>query len=167
MMRNAVRGSIWIGLFSLLISMAFGPGLARAQGSAGGSIGNDEKSLSGSREPRSVETPTRRRKPEPEAAEPRRAARKSGGGGTSNFDGVWVVTAVGCGGTNTSTVVVTSGRLIFEGGSGTINAAGVSHSVGNYDGITVTSTGRSSGRSGYGTFTRSDGCSGTLTSTKQ
>jgi len=77
------------------------------------------------------------------------------------------VTAVGCGGTSTSTVVVTSGRLIFEGGSGTINAAGVSHGVGVYNGITVTSTGRTSGRTGYGTFTRSDGCSGTLTSVKQ
>ena len=72
-MRNAVRRLIRIGLFSLLISIAFGPGLARAQGSAGGSIGNEEKSLSGSRDaPRSVETPARRSKPKPEAAEPRR-----------------------------------------------------------------------------------------------
>ena len=161
-----------IGLLSLLMSVALSTGLARAQGSAGGSIGNDEKSLSGTREaPRSVEKPARRSKPKPEADEPRRATRKSGGGGggggSGNFDGVWIVTAAGCGSTTTSTVVITSGRLIFEGGSGTINAAGVSHSVGVYNGVTVTSTGRASGRSGYGTFRTSDGCTGTLTSAKQ
>ena len=51
-MRNAVRRSIRIALL-LLISVACGSGLAQAQsGSAGGSIGNDEKSLSGSRERR-------------------------------------------------------------------------------------------------------------------
>jgi hypothetical protein len=57
--------------------------------------------------------------------------------------------------------------MVFEGGSGTINAAGVSHGVGVYNGVTVTSTGRASGRSGYGTFRTSDGCTGTLTSAKQ
>jgi hypothetical protein len=81
-MRNAVQRSIRISLFSLLMPAAFGAGAAFAQGSAGGSIGNDEKSLSGTREaPRSVENPARRSKPRPEAEEPRRAARKSGGGG--------------------------------------------------------------------------------------
>jgi hypothetical protein len=169
-MRNAVGRSIGIGLFSLLISGSLMPGLAFAQGSAGGSIGNDEKSLSGSREaPRSVE-PARRSKPKPEADEPRRASRKSGdggGGGSGSFDGVWLVTASGCGSTTTTTVVISSGRMVFEGGSGTINAAGVSHGVGVYNGVTVTSTGRASGRSGYGTFRTSDGCTGTLTSAKQ
>ena len=171
-MRNAVRRSIRIGLFSLLISTAIGPGQALAQGSAGGSVGNDEKSLSGSREtPRSVEKPARRSKPKPEADEPRRAARKSGGGGggggSSSYDGVWLVTATGCGSTTTTTVVISSGRMVFEGGSGTINAAGVSHGVGVYNGVTVTSTGRATGRTGYGTFRTSDGCTGTLTSAKQ
>ena len=57
------------------------PGQAGAQsGSAGGSIGNDEKSLSGSREaPRAVETSRPARRSKPEAEEPRRASRKSGG----------------------------------------------------------------------------------------
>ena len=148
--------------------------MASAQsGSAGGSIGNDEKSLSGSRDaPRAVESAKPSRRSKPEAEEPRRAARKSGGGGggvggSGNFDGVWVVTAVGCGSTSTSTVVVSSGKIIGEGVTGTISANGVSHAVGNYNGVIVTSNGRASGRSGYGTFTRSDGCSGTLTSTKQ
>ena len=170
-MQSHVQRTIISTLLCASFIVAVGAGAAFAQGSAGGSIGNDEKSLSGTREaPRSVE-PARRSKPKPEADEPRRAARKSGGdgggGGTSKFDGVWIVTATGCGSTTKSTVVITSGRLIFEGGSGTINAAGVSHGVGVYDGVTVTSTGRASGRSGYGTFTTSDGCTGTLTSVKQ
>ena len=171
-MRNAVQRSIRISLFSLLMSAAFGAGAAFAQGSAGGSIGNDEKSLSGTREaPRSVENPARRSKPRPEAEEPRRAARKSGGGGggggPGSFDGAWVVNSVGCGGTSTGAVVVTSGRIIGEGVSGTVSPNGAARSVGNYNGIIVTSSGRVYGRSGSGTFRRSDGCSGTWTSSKQ
>jgi hypothetical protein len=170
-MQHKFQRTIKTALLCAPFMLAISAGSAFAQGSAGGSIGNDEKSLSGSREaPRSVE-PARRSKPKPEADEPRRASRKSGvgggGGGSGNFDGVWIVTASGCGSTTTSTVVITSGRLIFEGGSGTINAAGVSHGVGVYNGVTVTSTGRASGRSGYGTFRTSDGCTGTLTSAKQ
>ena len=58
-MQNAVQRSIGIGLICLLTSVAFGSDLAFAQGSAGGSVGNDEKSLSGTREsPRSVEAGT-------------------------------------------------------------------------------------------------------------
>ena len=170
-MRNAVQRSIRISLFYLLMPAAFGAGAAFAQGSAGGSIGNDEKSLSGSREsPRSVE-PARRSKPKPEADEPRRAARKSGGcgggGGPGSFDGAWVVNSVGCGGTSTGAVVVTSGRIIGEGVSGTVSPNGAARSVGNYNGIIVTSSGRVYGRRGSGTFRRSDGCSGTWTSSQQ
>ena len=47
-MQTAIRRSI--PLLALLIPLVCGSGLAYAQsGSAGGSIGNDEKSLSGSR----------------------------------------------------------------------------------------------------------------------
>jgi hypothetical protein len=91
--------------------------LARAQsGSAGGSIGNDEKSLSGSREtPRATEPskPARRSKTETEA--PSRASRKSGGGGNGggNIDGAWVLTSVGtpCG-SSSDTVVISSGKMV-------------------------------------------------------
>jgi hypothetical protein len=63
-MQNAVRRSIPITLLAMLISVAFGSGLAHAQsGSAGGSIGNDEKSLSGSRAGESSK-PARRSQPE-------------------------------------------------------------------------------------------------------
>src|SRR6185503_6457193 len=113
-MPNAIRRSI--PLLALLIPLVCGSGLAYAQsGSAGGSIGNDEKSLSGSREaPRATEAPARRNKSE--AEEPRRASRKSGGGGGNSFDGAWIVSSVGvtCSGTSSNAVVVTSGKIIGQ-----------------------------------------------------
>jgi hypothetical protein len=167
-MSNAVQRSLRAALFSALISVAASGAALAQSGSAGGSIGNDEKSLSGSRAPpRSVESDRPPKRSRPEADEPRRASRKSGGGGGSNFDGAWVVVAVGCGGSSRTAVVVTSGKIIGEGLTGTISPSGASRSVANYGGITVVSTGHASGRSGSGTFRRSDGCSGTWTSSKQ
>src|SRR3981081_3877946 len=95
-MQNAIRRRIKIALLTAALAGAIAPGPVLAQsGSAGGSIGNDEKSLPGTRsaEP---ERPARRSKPE--AEEPRRStSRKSGGGGGGggNFDGAWVVNSVG------------------------------------------------------------------------
>jgi hypothetical protein len=162
-MQNAIRRRIKIALLCASLAAAIGPGVALAQsGSAGGSIGNDEKSLSGSRQtPRSAEPERPARRSKPEAEEPRRSA--SRGGGNSNFDGAWVVVSVGttCSGDSTTAVVVSSGKIIGQGLNGSIR------SVGNYDGMTVISTGHASGRSGSGTFKRSDGCTGTWTSSKQ
>jgi hypothetical protein len=166
-MQHSVRRSVRIGLFSVLISVAFGTSASFAQGSAGGSIGNDEKSLSGSRAtPRAVESEKPARRSKPEQSEPRRAARKSGGGG-GNFDGAWMVTSIGCGGTTTGAVVVTSGRIIAEGVSGTVSPSGGVRTVGNFSGVAVNSSGHLSGRSGSGSFRRSDGCGGTWTASKQ
>ncbi len=136
-------------------------------GSAGGSIGNDDKSLSGSR---SAEPDRPARRSKPDAEEPRRStSRRGGGGGGGNFDGAWVVVSTGvtCPGTSTSAVVVTSGKIIGEGLRGTISPSGAAQSVGHYNGVTVVSTGHASGRSGSGTFRGSDGCSGRWTSAKQ
>jgi len=170
MMKNALRRRINIALLCASFMVAISPPTAWAQsGSAGGSIGNDEKSLSGSRsaEP---ERPARRSKPE--ADEPRRSPPRrggGGGGGAGSFDGAWIVSSVGitCSGSSTAAVVVSSGRIIGEGLRGTVSASGAASSVGNYDGITVVSSGHVSGRSGSGTFKRSDGCIGKWTSSKQ
>jgi hypothetical protein len=168
-MQNAIRRRIKIALLTAALAGAIAPGPVLAQsGSAGGSIGNDEKSLSGSRsaEP---ERPARRSKPETD--EPRRSApRRSGGGGGggSNFDGAWVVNSVGtpCG-SSTTAIVVTSGKIIGDGLSGTVSPSGAASSVGNYGSITVFSSGHFSARSGSGTFKRSDGCTGTWVVSKQ
>ena len=169
LMQDPIRGRTRSALLWISLALAANPGATFAQsGSAGGSIGNDEKSLSGTRsaEP---ERPARRSKPEaeePRSSAPRRSG-GGGGGGGGNFDGAWAVFSVGCGGTSTAAVVVTSGRIIGEGVTGTVSANGSAHSVGNYNGITVISSGHVSGRSGSGTFRRSDGCVGSWTSSKQ
>jgi hypothetical protein len=166
-MQAFVRCPAGIALLALVIFVATGASLALAQsGSAGGSIGNDEKSLSGSREaPRASEPPARRGKPE--AEEPRRAAPKSGGG--NSFDGAWIVSAVGvtCQGTSSNAVVVTSGRIIGETARGTVSPDGKVYGTSTGSGITVITTGRLSGRSGGGTFRQSDGCTGRWTAAKQ
>ena len=78
-----------------------------------------------------------------------------------------MVTSVGCGGTTTGAVVVTSGRIIAQGVSGSVSGNGSARTVGNFNGVTVTSSGRLSGRSGSGTFRQSTGCAGTWTASKQ
>ena len=174
-MQSAFQRSIRIGVFALLMSVAFGTTATLAQsGSAGGSIGNDEKSLSGTRStPRAVETekPARRSKPKPEAEEPRRASRKSGGGagaggGGGNFDGAWVAQSQGCGG-STERFTISGGRLSGELSSGSVSPNGSTTSGGSVSGLSWSSSGRFSGSRGSGTFRRSDGCSGTWTASKQ
>ena len=169
-MPNAVRRSIRIALVSMLIPVAFGHSVAWAQsGSAGGSIGNEEKSLSGAREaPRATEPPARRSKPE--SGRTRRASRKSGGGsGGNNFDGAWIVSAVGvtCSGTSSNAVVVTSGKIIGETARGTVSPDGKVYGTASGNGLTIITVGRLSGRSGGGTFKQSDGCTGRWTAAKQ
>jgi hypothetical protein len=167
-MQNAIRRRTTIAVLAVLL-VAFSTGATRAQsGSAGGSIGNDEKSLSGSR---SVEPERAARRSKPEAEEPRRSTsrRSGGGGGGGSFDGAWVVVSVGatCSGSSTTAVVVSSGKIIGQGLSGSVTPSGATSSVGNYEGITVISTGHVSGRSGSGSFKRSDGCVGRWTASKQ
>ncbi|SDP40530.1 hypothetical protein [Afipia sp. GAS231] len=177
-MQNTAQRSIRISLLSLLISVAFGTGFACAQsGSTGGSIGNDEKSLSGSRQtPRAVESekPARKSKSEPE--EPRRASRKSGGGGSGsgggggggNFDGAWIAVAVGtpCG-SSTDRFVISGSNLSGELSSGQVSSNGSTRTSGSASGLSWTSTGRFSGKTGSGSFVRSDGCTGRWTASKQ
>jgi hypothetical protein len=173
-MQNVIRRSIGTGLVSLSLLAGFGAGLALAQsGSAGGSIGNDEKSLSGSRQtPRAVESEKPARKNQPEAEAPRRASRKSGGGsgvgGGGNFDGAWVAVAMGtpCG-SSTERFVISGGSLSGELSSGQVSPNGSTRTGGSVSGLSWTSTGRFSGRTGSGSFVRSDGCSGRWTASKQ
>jgi len=163
-MQTAVRRSS--PLLALLIPLICSSSLAIAQsGSAGGSIGNDEKSLSGSRSGESSK-PARRSQSEPD--EPRRASRKGGGGG-NNFDGAWMVYARGvtCQGSSSNAVVVTSGKIIGQTARGTVSPNGSVYGTSEGNGITIITTGRLSGRSGGGTFRQSDGCTGTWTAAKQ
>ena len=172
-MEYSAQRSIRIGLLSLLLSVAISGAAVAQSGSAGGSIGNDEKSLSGSREkPRAVESSKPARRAKPESDEPRRASRRSdgegGGGGGGNFDGSWVSVAVGtpCG-SATERFVISGGRISGELSSGSVSPNGSTRSGGSVQGLSWNSTGRFSGRTGSGSFVRSDGCTGRWTASKQ
>lgn len=151
-----------LALPSLIIALASSSAYPQS-GSTGGSIGNGDKALSGSRSDRSAEpAPSASpRRSKPASNEPRR----SGGGGAA--DGAWVVTSIGCGGTASGAIVVTSGRIIGDGLTGSVSANGAARSVYQANGLTSIGSGRLSGRSGAGTFRRSDGCSGTWSAIKQ
>jgi hypothetical protein len=171
MMRRPIPSPIKVVLLCMSSMVAVGLGAAFAQsGSTGGSIGNDEKSLSGSREaPRTVEPAKPARHSKPDAEEPRRASRKSGGaGGGGNYDGAWIFSSLGrpCGGTSEA-AVITSGRILGQYSSGHVGPSGSATGGGAAGGVTWTSSGHLSGRSGSGTFRRSDGCVGTWTASKQ
>jgi hypothetical protein len=165
-----VRGSL---LSFALLSFSI-TGDAFAQGATGGSIGNDNKSLSGSREERSVSPPKRERtdRAPRREAEPRRAPaprRDSGGGGVERFNGTWTVTSFGttCSDSLTITSTISNGRVTSPYDTGTISPDGSVRTIGNYSGITVTAQGRSTATSASGTFQRSDGCVGRWSSVKR
>jgi hypothetical protein len=169
MMEYAAQRSIRICLLSLLIPFA----LSSAALAQSGSIGNDEKSLSGSREkPRAVESSKPARRAKPDSDEPRRASRRSGGegsgGGGGNFDGSWVAVAVGtpCG-SSTERFAISGGRISGDLSSGSVSPNGATRTGGSVQGLSWTSTGRFSARSGSGSFVRSDGCTGRWTASKQ
>ena len=169
-MQNAVQRTIRGAVLVLMVSAVAAPGAALAQsGSAGGSIGNDEKSLSGSREaPRSVESSKPARRGKSEADAPRGASRNSGGGVGGNYDGAWAIFIAGCGGTANTAVVITSGRIVGQNLSGRVGPNGSSTSVAtDSNGLTWNSSGRFSNRTGSGSFRRSDGCTGSWTASKQ
>jgi hypothetical protein len=176
LMKNVRRRAISALFFCLFI--AIGCPCANAQsGSAGGSIGNDDKAVSGSRgAPRSVEEPERPARPGAEDADEQpRTSRKSsgsGGGGGGSFDGAWAVLVIGgpaCQGSVTGAVVISRGRIIGDGiSTGRVSPNGTTYTAGRTkEGISYTTSGHLAGRSGSGIFRRSDGCTGRWTAAKQ
>jgi hypothetical protein len=142
---------------------------AQAQGSMGGSIGVQEKSVSGDRDapkaappraaPKSTARPPRPA-PEPKRAAPRKGG--GGGGGGANYDGVWFVNNIGCGG-SAGRVIVSGGRISGDGGvTGSVSANGT---VSTRTSVSV-GWGRVSGNRGSGGFRTNDGCTGRWTSSR-
>jgi hypothetical protein len=170
-MKSTIRYNFASALLTVSLAIAINPAGAFAQGSAGGSIGNDDKAVSGSREtPRAAEPSKPARRSKPEAEEPRRTSRKSGGGGSGggNLDGAWILTSVGspCG-TSSDTVVITGSRMVGQYGTAQVSPNGSTSGIGAAGALTWSMSGRFSGRSGSGTFRRSDGCVGSWTGSKQ
>jgi hypothetical protein len=133
----------------------FKPVDALAQGSMGGSIGVQEKSVSGDRDrpARASAPPARRSAPEPKRAAPRPA----------NYDGIWYVTNIGCGGTS-GPVAVSGGRVSGGGGvTGTVASNGSVRTVSS----SAVGWGRISGNSASGGFRTHGGCTGRWTAVRR
>ncbi|MFZ5739354.1 MAG: hypothetical protein ACOY6K_21000 [Pseudomonadota bacterium] len=164
----ATRSIIRAALLSATLAFAASPHLAIAQsGSAGGSIGNTDKTLSGSRKVVRESAPARPSRASRSEPRERRSTRRSSGGGDS-FDGAWLVASVGrpCGAASEA-VLISSGRIVGQYTSGRVTANGQATGSGSSGGVSWTSSGKFSGRRGSGTFRRSDGCVGTWTASKQ
>jgi hypothetical protein len=155
-------------LLYLLIA-AVGSSNAWSQGAAGGSLGNDNKSLSGSSsEPRAAK-PARRERSEPRAAPARRGSSGESGGSVTRFDGTWLMVFVGrsaiCAGKTVSSTMTISGGNAGKGGS--LSPSGVLQGSTTTDGVSAIMSGRLSGRSGSGTMQMSNGCTLRWTASKQ
>ena len=86
----------------------------------------------------------------------------------SRFDGSWTVSADGpCSSAGTSQVMISSGRIMGQNGSGGhVTPGGTVSTVGNLNGMTVVGEGHITARSGSGTYTQSDGCSSSWNAVK-
>ncbi|UGV26382.1 hypothetical protein E0H22_12185 [Rhodopseudomonas boonkerdii] len=152
-----------------LLMIALGGSDARSQGATGGSLGNDNKSLSGSSsEPRAAR-PAHRERSEQRAAPARRGSSGDGGGSAARFDGTWLIAFIGqssvCAGKTASSTLTISGGSV--GGGGSISPSGVLQGVGSSGSVSAVMTGRLSGRSGGGSMQMSNGCSGRWTASRQ
>ena len=161
-MQRPSRRRVKVPLLCVPLFIALSASGAFAQsGSTGGSIGNDEKSLSGPRQ-------TRPERPEPNPTEETHRSRpSSGGGGRGNFDGPWAFTSAGCSGAGMTVAVIHGGRFATQFSTGDVSPNGAIRSVGAANGLAFTATGRLVGNSGGGTFKRSDGCNGRWSAMKQ
>jgi hypothetical protein len=143
--------------FALLCAtLAIATGAALAQGSAGGSIGNDDKELSGSREIKHAQ---------PEESHPP-AHRKEESGRRGNFDGRWSFVTTGCPGAGSIGAMIRSGHFTTRISHGTVSPDGAFHATGAGGGVTFTASGHMGSGSGSGTFRRSDGCNGSWSASR-
>jgi hypothetical protein len=154
----------WAGVAAVL-ALCLYAAPALAQGSTGGSIGKQDKSISGDQDGGGSRSTSRER---PSKSE-RSSSRSRSGGGSGNFDGTWNGASFGrtCSDKTTGVVAISGGRMAGDGFSGTVTGGGSVSGVWAGSGLTATVSGRISGSSGSGSFRRSDGCVGTWTLVKQ
>jgi hypothetical protein len=171
MLMRAVWSVGLFGKFSALAVLAtvfaihLCPAPALAQGSTGGSIGKQNKTISGDQD----SSGSRSARERPSKSE-RSSRSRNGGGGGGNFDGTWASASFGrttCSDKTTAVVAISSGRMVSDGFTGTVSGSGAVRGVWAGSGLSATVSGRISGNSGSGTFRRSDGCEGGWTLTRR
>jgi hypothetical protein len=147
---------------ALLLQLSAVPALA--QGATGGSIGKQDKSVSGGQDGGARSTSRERERP----SRSERSSKRSGGGG-GNFDGQWASASFGrtCPEKTTAVVTIAGGSMSSEGFSGRVSSSGSVSGMWSGSGLTATVSGRISGQRGSGSFRRSDGCVGGWTLVKQ
>jgi hypothetical protein len=161
-MRKAIAPMGIATLAALVVIASSSASLAQA-GSTGGVIGKTDKSMSGGEE----EAPRRIRstkKSSPRADTGSSSRRGGRDGGAARYDGTWtLVMSPGCVHSGPMSVTVSGGRLSALALSGTVSPTGVFHGLG-VDG-TVGYL-QATGNTGKGTYREANGCSGTVTATK-
>jgi hypothetical protein len=161
-----------IGLFAAsVLTLQAAPALA--QSAVGGSIGKQDKSVSGGGDEgggsRSTSHERERERPSrSERSRSERSASRSSGGSGASFDGQWAVASVGkpCG-SGQASLGISGGRIVSSTFSGSVSGGGSIHGSFAANGRTGNFHGHLSGSSGSGSFTRSDGCSGSFSMVKQ
>ena len=167
-----VRGASLV--VAAIVCLSGGP--AFSQGSTGGSIGKQDKSVGGGEDGGGGSRSTSRERERPSKSE--RSERSSkrersggggGGGGGGNFDGTWASASQGttCSDRTSAVVAISGGNMVSDGFTGRVTSSGSVSGVWAGSGITATVSGHMSGRSGSGTFRRSDGCVGVWSLSKQ
>jgi hypothetical protein len=168
-----IRGAAFAVAAVVTLGLHASPALA--QGATGGSIGKQDKSISGGDEGGSRSTSRERERPSRERERPSRSERSSqrggggGGGGGGSFDGTWASASVGrtCTDRTSAVVAISGGHMVSDGFTGRVNSGGSVSGVWAGSGLSAQISGHMSGHSGSGTFRRSDGCVGTWTLSKQ
>jgi hypothetical protein len=154
--RGATRGVL--AAFALSLATA----TVAAQGSTGGSIGKQDKSISGSQDDGGTRSAPRKDRSS------KAPSRRSEHGG--RLDGQWNVVFAAktqiCAGSANGAWTISGGSLSGKDTTGSASGGSVRA---NYSGPRYTGTisGHLSGSSGTGTFQRSDGCVGTWAAAKQ
>jgi hypothetical protein len=152
-MREIIRRRHRAALLAAVVAALSPSGTCAQSGSTGGSIGDENRSLSGPRH--ETERPAEETSPvSPEERE-------------NKFDGAWIFTSAGCPHTGSLPAIITGGKIVVQGGGGQVSPDGTLHSVGAGNGMTVTAVGQLSGSTGAGSFKRSDGCVGSWIAIKQ
>ena len=164
----------WVSSFAIAVGfvLALLSPAAAQSGSVGGSIGKEDKSVSGSQAPapaaRSVPPQSAPSAPRAKSASRSNSGGGGGGGTSSSFDGTWTFVGVSSGNCSGSvTLKISGGQLIGEGVTGSVTANGAISAVGASNGVSGVSKGRLSGSTGSGTWQQSDGCSSRWTAQKQ
>lgn len=142
------------------VSAQTGSAVLAQAGGYGGTIGKQDKSVSGTED---VAPAPAARSPRQPAAAPRE--RRS----YPSFDGTWTVQSTGqnCPINTSAAVIISGGRVIGQNGTGTVSPSGAVSTVGQIGSLAITGRGQLSGRSGSGVFRQSDGCAGRWIASKQ